>query len=564
MTRVRSPQPGPVLRPRLGVVAPLVFGIVLVGVFGPTWRGDRAAVPGPRGTPWTLPIYADLTFETWLVARHAVTWAHAPRRLFDTEHCAPYEKTLTLGIPMLTQGLLGVPAALVTSEPALVYKFSLGVSVWLAALAMFVLVRRWTGLASAGLAAGLLFAFHPIRLGNIHHPSVWDASWTVFALFFAERLFAHGRWRDAAGLGLSCALQIAASFYPLLAATFLVPPLLLWFSWSYGRRAVRWTQVGVVAVCVAAAAAFVLGPYLSARATLGIERPESYEHFVFAPWATYWPGDPLSPGWVVLALAAVALAAGRRGVAIGGDPRLALVLGAACVAFMAAGDDTTRVLRDRFGVDVGLWNPYLALGELLPGLRSVRGIVRLSAGVHLVACILAGIGVAALVRRAGALAPAIALALVVLAGIEVTRPRALGLEPHYEWQAYPVRVPAETIAFFAELARLGNTGPLFEVPPDGLNLFTAPKRILRGFHHRRRTSACFGSYRPPGMEDLEAMAARLPERAAAEALHQASFTTLIVDGPVAIESLVRATRAPDSPLRLLHRSRRLAAFAIEP
>jgi hypothetical protein len=102
------------------------------------------------------------------------------------------------------------------------------------------------------------------------------------------------------------------------------------------------------------------------------------------------------------------------------------------------------------------------------------------------------------------------------------------------------------------------------VPPDGLNLFTAPKRILRGFHHRRRTSACFGSYRPPGMEDLEAMAARLPERAAAEALHQASFTTLIVDGPVAIESLVRATRAPDSPLRLLHRSRRLAAFAIEP
>jgi hypothetical protein len=56
----------------------------------------------------------------------------------------------------------------------------------------------------------------------------------------------------------------------------------------------------------------------------------------------------------------------------------------------------------------------------------------------------------------------------------------------------------------------------------------------------------------------------LPERAAAQTLRQAGFTTLIVDGPGAIARLVRATRAPDSPLRLLRRGRRLAAFAIEP
>ena len=52
----------------------------------------------------------------------------------------------------------------------------------------------------AGVVAGLLYAFSPIRVGfNITHPSVWDSGWLVFALFFSHRLFAHGRWRVALG-----------------------------------------------------------------------------------------------------------------------------------------------------------------------------------------------------------------------------------------------------------------------------------------------------------------------------------------------------------------------------
>jgi hypothetical protein len=194
----------------------------------------------------------------------------------------------------------------------------------------------------------------------------------------------------------------------------------------------------------------------------------------------------------------------------------------------------------------------------------VRGIVRLSAGVHLSACILGGIGVATLVRRAGRHSAPVAVALVVVAGLAVLRAQGRGLAPHYEWESFTVQTPAEAIDFFAELAAMGNRGPLFEVPPQGLNLFTTPKRILRAYHHRRRTSACFGSYRPPGADELEALATRLPDRAAAEALRQAGFTTLIVDGASAIAPLARASQAADSPLRLLRRSRRMAAFAIEP
>jgi len=67
---------------------------------------------------------ADVTYESWLAARHARAWP-TPWRLFDTPHCAPSEHTLTLGPPMLSLGLLGVPFAFFTREPLLVYNLEL-------------------------------------------------------------------------------------------------------------------------------------------------------------------------------------------------------------------------------------------------------------------------------------------------------------------------------------------------------------------------------------------------------------------------------------------------------
>ena len=59
--------------------------------------------------------------------------------------------------------------------------------------AAFIARRRDAEEDVAGIVAGLLYAFHPFRLGNITHPSIWDTTWTVFALYFSHRLFAAGR-----------------------------------------------------------------------------------------------------------------------------------------------------------------------------------------------------------------------------------------------------------------------------------------------------------------------------------------------------------------------------------
>jgi hypothetical protein len=505
------------------------------------------------------PIHTDLIFEAWIVARNAFTWTHAPARMFDTEHCAPYEKTLTLGLPMITAGLFGVPATMVTRSPAAIYNFSVAVSLLLSFVAMYVLIRRWTGLTAAAIAAALLYAFHPIRIAHIHHPTVWDTTWTVFAIFFAERLFAEGRWRDAIGLGSSCALQIATSFYPLMVAAFLALPFIPWLITSYGFRKVRVAQFVAVAALIAAAAVFVLFPYLTA----GIERPESYPYFLFTSWQRYWPGHEISPGWILFVSGAVAIFRGGGALRIHGDPRWALLVGAAVLAFLSVGAETARLVNSWLGTDWELWNPYLALGNVIPGLRSVRGIERLAAGVHLVACVLGAIGFAVVIHRWPRITLPVSITLVALVSAAVVRPAFPAQEPLYELRGYAVEVTESEIEFFEELGRRGNSGPIFELPkaPGRYTQRVATQRILRSFYHRRRTSSCYGSY---GYELHLPIASQLPDPDALRTLRELGFTTLVAEGRRDRFRLLSAASNMPAAIRPILITKHRAAFEILP
>ena len=140
-------------------------------------------------------------------------------QLFDTEHCAPLERSMILGVSLITMGIIGIPILLVTGDPIVTYNGALVLQTAAAAATMYALAVEWTAVPAAGIIAGLLYGFHPVRLGNVTQPGELDTTWTLLAIFFARRLFARGRWFDAIGLGAACALLIAASFYQTLAAS---------------------------------------------------------------------------------------------------------------------------------------------------------------------------------------------------------------------------------------------------------------------------------------------------------------------------------------------------------
>ena len=107
------------------LVALLLFTLAALVTFRDVLRAGPMSSAMVSSSKGMLPISkGDVVFEAWLTARNAHTIATAPHRLFDTPHCAPAEKTLTLGVHMITMGLLAVPIALITTNPALAYNFS--------------------------------------------------------------------------------------------------------------------------------------------------------------------------------------------------------------------------------------------------------------------------------------------------------------------------------------------------------------------------------------------------------------------------------------------------------
>jgi hypothetical protein len=553
------------------VAAIAVFALASIAVFGELWeRGADHTVASSesalraRGTGAELVKIADVRFEAWLVSRNARALTTAPHRLFDAPHCAPSENALAFGIPMITMGALAIPSWYASGNPILTYNSTLVLLTGIAAFAMYLLVASWTGVPAAGIAAGLLFAFHPIRLSDITHPSVWDASWTVFALFFAERLLAKGRWRDAIGLAAAIALQIGASFYPLLAAVFTAAPFGLWLLLRDRLRSASPLQLGFVLAMTGAAAAFVLGPYLGVETDTG---PMQRDRFAFAPLRQYLPGKRLFPGVAVLALAGVALLAGRARTCarIVGDPRGPLLAGAVLVALVAAGP---KLGPEWLPVDL-----YGFFSGFLPGLDAVRGVFRLGQGPHLVLSLLAGLGAAALIRASGRAAPVLGAVLVLVAGFDVLRAPAAGLHRTYAWSYQSVAPDPEALAFFGELERQGNDGPILELPlrsgPSRVRMST--RRILLNAYHGRRTSACFGSYRPPGRARLAALGRRLTEPESIRELAELGFTTAVLELPperrhqkeAPLRRLDREARDA-SGLAPIHRTERRSAYALRP
>ena len=563
----------------------LVLALALALAHGPIFRaGAGRVVPVPalpeRNSSYLNSIYqiavADVVFETWLGARNARTLISAPWRLHETEHCAPMERSITLSLPMFALGLLGVPAALWTHNPILVYNVELVLQSLVHALAMLTLVSHWTRSRAAGLVAALLFAFHPIRLGNITHPTVWDFSFTIFALFFAERLFRQGRWRDSVGLAAAIALQVAADFYPLVSATLAASPFALWLWLRRVPRRATPLQIALPVLVGGIAGAWLLGPYLQASRAGFLPRDVT---FYFAPWKNYAPGAPLFLGWLLLALALLGALLPRRAAllpGVAGDPRPALVAGAALAALVAAGPDTGALLGSVLPFAAG-FDPHALLARVVPGLASVRVVQRIAIGTLGVACVLGGVGSGWLLERVGRRAPALAAALVALALVACFGWPFAG-QSRYRWQLEDVHPPDATIAFFRELTIQGNDGPLFEVDRPWASgerpLVVAPdamptaERILLSSWHGRRTSSCYRSTFQPSSRRLKLLANQVPARPALSRLRELGFTTLLLHHPPGepsllwLQSFEIAAAGPEPTLRLLNRNDELSAYEI--
>jgi len=486
---------------------------------------------------WSPLIVTDLRFMVWLAARNAYTLVRRPLHLFEAEQCFPARDSLAFGETGIALGILGIPFQLLGGDPLLTFNGVLVCIALLAAIAMFLVVRDWTGEPAAGIVAGLVFSFHALKLGDVVHVVVWDDAWTVLAFYFSVRLFTRRQWIDAVGLAGSVGMQLAGSIYPLLAAAVLGLPFLVWLLIRQLRAPapgrLLWAQLGMVVAVAGLVAWVVLGPYFE-KAETGELGSNVFQ--AFRPLSYVLPGGVGFSGWLVWALGLAAFVLGRRRVLVPelGDPRWALGLGGLLVfgfSVVAGGEPGQETVGLLPGQDPpgGLPNLYLLLARLVPGLSAGRGPGSMYSGVHLVTCLLAGLGAAGLLRSVPErLRTSVAVSLIGLSALDTLRPSLLGFEERIHYRITELRPTSDELEFFGALEEAGDSGPLLEVPVNLGNMWKASRGLLLSAYHHRPTSYCYNSIFPEASRRIEALAAVLPEREALVRMRDLGFATVVV------------------------------------
>ena len=409
-----DPEPAPAGSTASWVLASLGFFVALAVVH--TW--PLASAPGVLSRN----DVADTVLHEWILAWVAHQLVTNPLRLFDANIFYPERHTLAYSDHLIVQSVMGAPLSWTGFSPVLVHNVVLIAGYALTGWTMALVVGRWTGSRAAGLLSGSLVAFSAFTLTRL--PQIQDLHFEFFPLVLLalDRLLANGGVRDSIALAGWYVLQSLTGTYlmaftaiSIVAATLARPR-----DWLGARFAVVAPKAALAAALAVGALTPFLLPYLVVSREAGLNRSledtarysaEFTDYlaaagtFHFETWSRrFWQGDGLFPGLTAVILAAIAIGLGP-GVR---DRRIRMVLVMGLVAFALS-----------FGP---AFPPYRWLYNVFPLLTGIRGAVRLGQIVIAAVGILAGFGLAAIIKRTPRRAAVpIAIAVVLAANLEAFR-----------------------------------------------------------------------------------------------------------------------------------------------
>lgn len=454
---------------------------------------------------------ADQKLVIAVVSAHARALFHAPGTLLDSPQCHPLPHALMLGQHELGQGLLGLVPYALTGDPVATYNAVVVVSIVLAGLAMHALVLAHTGSAAAAFVAGSLFAFHPARLGDLFHLSAIANHWTVFTLLALHRFFRRPTWPAAALVAACSSLQTLESIYPLVPHAVLVAAVSLAGAWRH-RAAWRGVlpKLAAAALVNALAVAVVLGPYLEFKRLWS--SLTGRDQWLYVP-GQFLPGGPAFAGTAALLLAVIALGARTRRDAVDPPPKWALLVAGLVLCWGASFPIAIP------GIGVTVPSLFGLVGRIVPGFDAIRRGGAILTGWYLVTSALAGLGAAAVLRRAGAAATVVGVGLVAAALAETFVPGVArtSFGRTVTMERYVVRPPDAVLAGLGDL----RPGAVLDLPFDFRlgRFYLMADFVLAGAYHRHRVAACYNSFLTPVQDDVAHYAGRvLDDPRAADAL----------------------------------------------
>lgn len=114
---------------------------------------------------------------------------------------------------MFTQSLIALPVLLLIKNPIFAYNFILLFSFITSGFGMYLLASYLTKNTSAGVIAGIIFAFSPFMLAQLSHLHIITAGGIPLAFLFLHKFFEDESYKHLLLFTLFYLLQILANGY---------------------------------------------------------------------------------------------------------------------------------------------------------------------------------------------------------------------------------------------------------------------------------------------------------------------------------------------------------------
>jgi hypothetical protein len=132
-----------------------------------------------------VPEPTDPLLNAWRMQWNAQAFLGGPQtiaNIFNTNIFYPFPLTLVYSEHFIMMSLQALPFLLLADSHLLGMNLSVLATFALSGYAMYLLLTGWTGRRDVGIIAGLLFAFSPLRFGQINHLELLITQWMPLTL----------------------------------------------------------------------------------------------------------------------------------------------------------------------------------------------------------------------------------------------------------------------------------------------------------------------------------------------------------------------------------------------
>ncbi|MCU1384268.1 MAG: hypothetical protein JWL71_2965 [Acidobacteria bacterium] len=211
--------------------------------------------------------HSDTLLITWIIGWDADRLRHGLRGLWDAPIFFPYRGTLAFSETMLGLAILVAPVYWLTADPVLTYNLAFLLAFAIAGVGMYLLARELTGSRAAAFAAGMYYAFGPLRMSQYAHLQMVATGWIPIALFGLHRYFSTRRPRWLAVFAGGWIMQTLSNMYVGYFIAVPIAAVVLDGLWRerHGRRRLV-VNLAAASLLIAAVLAPVGAGYYRARA----------------------------------------------------------------------------------------------------------------------------------------------------------------------------------------------------------------------------------------------------------------------------------------------------------